>query len=269
MSPLSILCIGDIVGRPGRQLLIQKLAEIQDEHNIDFTIANLENAASGFGITKKTYAELAGLSIQAFTSGNHIYAQRDSLSYFDSFTKLVRPLNYPPNSPGVGVRSFSTNGTSIAIVNLIGQVFMAPVDCPFQAITNCLDTLKKENDIVIVDFHTEATSEIQAMGWHLTEKASCVFGTHTHVMTADDHILDDYTAYISDIGMVGSGNSILGMEKSAILSQFTTHISCRKKPSLLPPYIFNAIKIDVDPKTGQALSIKRIQKSFSKLRNLE
>lgn len=263
MTPISILCIGDVVGRPGRDVLASHLSKLQSEFEIDFTIANIENSASGFGFTKSTYHALYDCGIDAFTLGNHVYDKREVLSYFDTLTRVSRPLNFPPGHPGKGVQYYEINDSKIAVVNLIGRVFMMPSHCPFTVIDRELEEIQNNADIVIVDFHTEATSEIMAMGWHLSQKASVVFGTHTHVQTADDRLLKSHTAYISDLGMTGSEDSILGMEKNTIIKQFFDGLPVRKEVSKRGPFIICGIVAKVDPKTGKALSIERVYRRYN------
>ena len=261
-AKMNILCIGDIVGQPGRDVLERYLSDIQRRYEIDFTIANLENAASGFGITHKVYNELASLGIDAFTSGNHIYDKREVMGSFSEFTNLVRPLNFAPGSPGQGIRYYECQGTKIAVVNLIGRVFMAQSDCPFQAINRVIDEIRQNATIIIVDFHAETTSEKQAMGWMLDGKATLVFGTHTHVMTADSRLLDQGTAYISDLGMVGARDGILGMERAPIIRKFLTQLPARFEPAKTKYQQFNAVKLVCDPVTGHAISIERVAADY-------
>ncbi len=255
---LTILCVGDVVGKPGRHALAQLLLEVQRNHHIDVTIANIENAAGGHGVTVPVYQEIGRHNIQVFTSGNHIYDKHEIMSQMDKCPRLIRPLNYSQKAPGKGSYITNYNGIKIAVVNLIGRVFMNPTDCPFRAIEAHLEALKAEAQIVIVDFHAEATSEKQAMGWFLNGKVSLVYGTHTHVQTADEHILDKGTAYITDIGMTGASNGILGMQLDPILNRFLTGLPSKFDTPKNGPVQLNAVKLEVDVKTGKALSIARI-----------
>jgi 2',3'-cyclic-nucleotide 2'-phosphodiesterase len=259
LTELNILCVGDVCGKAGREVLAACLEKVQSQHNIDFTIVNLENAANGIGITPKLYKELNNLPIQAFTSGNHIFDKREILPKFNELDNVLRPLNYPRVNPGKGFMTFDLNGQLITVINLIGQVFMKPVNSPFEAV----ETLMEEHDnfessITIVDFHKEATSEIQAMGYYLDGKVSAVYGTHTHVQTADERILEGGTGFISDLGMTGSENSILGMQKEGIITTFFTNMNTRKEPSNEFPYILNAIVLKVDTQTKKTVEIKRL-----------
>ena len=262
MSTITVLCIGDIVGNPGRNLLLKHVISLQKKHNIDFTVANIENAAGGFGVTPKVYQELGGLPIHVFTSGNHIYDKHEIMTQFHHLPKVIRPLNFAPGAPGEGIRIVQWNHLKIAVVNLIGRIFMAPSDCPFRTIRDKLKEIQKETPIIIVDFHGEATSEKQAMGYFLDGDVSIVFGTHTHVQTADERVLEKGTAYISDLGMTGAKNGILGMEPTAILNRFLTGLPARFEPEKQKPVMINAIKVIVDTKSGKAQKIERIYEEF-------
>ena len=259
MTNINILCIGDIVGQPGRDFLFNNLKSIQKDQQIHITIANIENAAAGFGVTTKVYDQLKKLPIDLFTSGNHIYDKKDIIPNFNKLSKLIRPINFPKGNPGIGLKIIQFNDYKIAVINAIGRVFMGLSDCPFQKINEVLPDILKETPIVIVDFHAEATSEKQGFGWFLDGKVSCVFGTHTHVMTADNQILTNGTAYISDIGMVGAKESILGMQKDNIIQKFLDQMPTRFEPPKTTNVIFNAIKLNINSKTGKANSIEKIQ----------
>ncbi|MFC1770962.1 TIGR00282 family metallophosphoesterase [Candidatus Margulisiibacteriota bacterium] len=262
MSSLNILCVGDVVGKPGRKVIENHLSEIQEEHNIGFTIINVENSAGGFGITPKIYYELLELDIDVFTSGNHIYCNKDILRKFDEYEKLLRPLNFPKGNPGAGYLICHKDKYKIAVVNLIGRVFVGEYDCPFQAMENYLDEIKKITPNIIIDFHAETTSEKQAMGWFMNGQASLVFGTHTHVMTVDSRILNKGTGYISDIGMVGPNDGVLGMKKEPIINKFFTQMPVRFEPEKDSEMVFNAVKCTIDTQTGRALNIKKIIKLY-------
>ncbi len=262
MESLSILCIGDIIGKPGRAFLKQHLKTIQQEHHIDFTVANVENAAGGFGITEKVYYELLGMDIDACTSGNHIYDKKEILGKFDQFSKLIRPLNYPPNNPGEGIRFFSVKNVKIAVINLIGRVFMGAYDCPFRCMDSILSMVQNETPLILVDFHAEATSEKQALSWHIDGKVSAVWGTHTHVQTADERILPNETASITDLGMVGAWDSVIGMGKETIIKRFLTQMPAKFDVPKSKRVIFNAIKLDIHPETGKSIGISRIQRQY-------
>lgn len=258
MKELKVLFIGDIIGRLGRQICDRLVYELNSEFSPDLTIVNGENSAHGYGITEKVYNELLEMGIDVITMGNHMWDKKEVVKNIDKLPMVVRPANYPPGVPGKDHLIIEKSGIKIAIVNLVGRVFMQALDCPFQAIQRLLPTLKKETNAIIVDIHAEASSEKCAMGWFLDGKVSAVLGTHTHVMTADERILPEGTAFISDIGMVGAHNSIIGMNKEQILKRFTTQMPERFEPTDEGPGLFNAVLLKIDPKTGKAKEIKRI-----------
>ena len=219
---MKFLLIGDIVGRAGRRAVRELLPEIKEEYNIDFTIANAENSAGGFGITKKIAAELFDYGIDCLTMGNHTWKNKNIYKFIDSEPRLIRPLNFAPGIPGRGYSSFMKNGRRIITTNLIGQIYIGPFDSPFRTIDKHLDSLLLDSDILLVDFHAEATGEKGAMGRYLDGKVDCVFGTHTHVQTNDAAILPEGTAFITDIGMTGAIDSILGMKPDSIIKKHLT-----------------------------------------------
>ncbi|NQY75052.1 MAG: TIGR00282 family metallophosphoesterase [Candidatus Margulisbacteria bacterium] len=259
---MNILCIGDIIGRSGRRVLAQHLEEIIAKHNIHFTIVNVENSAGGNGLTRAVYEELAGLNIDAFTSGNHIYDKRDIFKQFEELNLLLRPLNFPKGQPGTGIRYFERNGLSIAVVNIIGRVFMGLSDCPFQKMQQVLPIIKEKADIILVDFHAETTSEKQAMGWMLDGNVSLLFGTHTHVPTADDRVLPSGTAYISDIGMTGPRDSVIGVDRHIVIKKFLDQLPVRFELPRVSSAVLNGICVKVDTESGKALSISRIYEVY-------
>jgi metallophosphoesterase (TIGR00282 family) len=245
-----ILAIGDIVGKPGRKALNQLLPGLRQQYGLELVIANGENAAGGIGLTPDTAQELLDAGVDAITSGNHIWAQKDIFPYLEGQMPILRPLNYPPGVPG---RGYIVIGPA-AVVNIMGRTFMGNLDCPFQAMDRLLGELKEE--IIIVDFHAEATSEKMAMGRYLDGRVSAVLGTHTHVGTIDTQILAGGTAYVTDIGMTGPTDSVIGDDTDAVLQRFLTGIHHRlsvgKGKSAL-----NAVMVDIDD-TGRARSIERI-----------
>jgi 2',3'-cyclic-nucleotide 2'-phosphodiesterase len=259
---LNILCIGDVVGKPGRTLLAKHLYSITKEHKIDLHILNIENAAHGIGFNEKVYNELLSYGITVFTSGNHVYSKKEVVKNFNSYKKLIRPWNFPPSCPGQGVRFLEIKGTKIAVINLIGRVFMGLADCPFQLMQKEIKDLQKKADIILIDIHAEATSEKQALAWMLDGQVTAVFGTHTHVQTSDARLLPQKTAFISDIGMTGAQNSILGMEKDPIIKRFLNQMPIKFHPPETDQIIFNACKITVDLKTKQALDITPLKQEF-------
>ncbi len=253
-----ILFIGDIVGSPGRTAINRELHRLVDRHAVDLVIANGENAAGGFGITPDTSAELYRQGISLLTSGNHIWDKKDNSGFLDREDRLIRPLNYPPGTPGRGSAIVETPaGIKVGVLNLEGRVYMKNLDCPFRAADAEIAVLRKETEIILVDIHAEATSEKAALGWYLDGRVSAVVGTHTHVQTADERILSGGTAYISDVGMTGSFDSVIGVDKHQAIQRFLTQQSVKfdipKKDLRI-----NAVVIGVDTQTGKAVSIERI-----------
>lgn len=262
---MNILFLGDIIGKYGRKVTEYFLATIKEEYSLDLIIANGENSAHGYGITEKTYKELIEIGIDVFTMGNHIWDKKDLARNIEKLPMIICPANYPDGVPGNRYLIINKAGIKIAVTNLLGRTFMPPMDCPFQAIEKLLPSLKKEANIIIVDIHAEATSEKCAMGWFLDGKVSAVVGTHTHVMTADERMLPQGTAYISDIGMVGAQNSIIGMNKDQILKRFLTQMPEKFEPTENGPGLLNAVLIKVDPSSGKAQEIQRICKVVAEL----
>ena len=220
---MHLLFLGDIVGSPGRRAVEELLYRVVDRHLIDLVVANCENASGGLGITPAVADQLLGMGIDVLTSGNHIWKHKDILGYIEDTDRLVRPANYPPDTPGRGFTVIETAvGEKVAVINLEGRVFMNPIECPFRTVDAVLAQLSPEVKIIMVDMHAEATSEKQAMGWHLDGRVSAVLGTHTHVQTADERLLPQGTAYITDVGMTGPINSVIGMKTEIILERFLT-----------------------------------------------
>jgi len=248
-----ILVIGDIIGRPGRQAVREFLPGLRQQYGLDMVIANVENAAGGFGLTSTTAKELLSAGVNVLTSGNHIWAQKEIIPYLDGEMPVLRPLNYPPSVPG---RGYLIIGQAM-VINLIGRTFMGDLDCPFRAMDKLLAELEHKPPVIIVDFHAEATSEKVAMGRYLDGRVSAVLGTHTHVGTIDAQLLPQGTAYVTDIGMTGPMDSVIGDDTEAVIQRFLTgmphHLSVgRGNP------IFNAIIIRVDGDSGRAINIERI-----------
>ncbi len=255
---MNLLFVGDIVGRPGRFALSERLDRLIDQHNVDLVIANGENAAAGFGLTIDVAEELFGFGIHALTSGNHIWDKRDIRDYLSDEPRILRPANYPGEVPGRGVGIFETNlGIAVGIVNLEGRVFMSDLDCPFQAADQLIKELSGHCDVILVDFHAEATSEKMALGWYLDGRVSAVVGTHTHVQTADERVLPEGTAFISDVGMTGSRDGVIGMRREPIIEKFLTQRPVRFEVAKKDPMLC-AVVIDVDEKTGRSRKITRI-----------
>jgi len=253
---VKILFVGDVVGKPGRKALSEALPRaIALNGPFDFVIANAENAAGGFGLTRKIMEELFGFGIDALTSGNHIWDNRDALVILDEEMRLVRPANYPSACRGSGLMVVEKKGLKLAILNLQGRVFMQAIDCPFRRADEEIAAL--DGLPVLVDIHAEATSEKRALGLYLDGRVSAVLGTHTHVQTADEEILDGGTAYITDVGMTGGHGGVIGMEKEAIISKFLTGMPSKFEVSS-KNIRMDAVVIDIDEKTGKSLSISRL-----------
>ena len=256
---LNILCIGDIVGRPGRRIVSEKLKAIVRELDIDCVIANAENAAGGSGLTPQIYEKLLRAGVNLITMGDHTYRKRGIIPTLETADNIVRPANFSESAAGKGVAFYHTNkGPVVAVIALIGRLFMKPGDCPYSAVDKILPRIAQKADIVVVDFHAEATSEKIAMGYHLDGRASLCFGTHTHVMTADERIMPKGTAYITDIGMTGAHDSVLGRGVESVLKAFRTQM----------PFPFeiatgdvrmNGVLVTVDSHTGKAEQIKRVR----------
>ena len=253
------LVIGDIVGQPGRKAVYEILPQLRRQYRLDMVIANAENAAGGFGLTPAIAQELIEVGVHVITSGNHIWAQKDIIPNLDGDMSILRPLNYPPGVPG---RGYHITGQTM-VVNLMGRTFMNDIDCPFRAMDKLLEEVPDRPPVIIVDFHAEATSEKMAMGRYLDGRVSAVLGTHTHVGTIDAQILPQGTAYVSDIGMTGPADSIIGDDVESVLRRFLTgiphHLSVGKgKP------ILNAILVDVDEDSGRANNIERVYRQLEK-----
>ncbi|HSW38359.1 MAG TPA: TIGR00282 family metallophosphoesterase [Acidobacteriota bacterium] len=260
---MRILFLGDIFGKPGRRLVHDHLRNLINEHRIDFCLANAENAAAGFGVTPPIAEDLFDCGIDVLTSGNHIWDKRAISPYLSEQPRLLRPHNYPRGVPGSGFFIGDTDcGVRLAVLNLQGRVFMAPIDCPFTTGSSAIEQIRKQTSIIIVDFHAEATSEKQALGWYLDGRVSAVIGTHTHVMTADERILPKGTAYITDLGMTGPHDSIIGSEQDAALDRFLRQLPNRLEPASGNLRICGVV-IEVDETSGRALSIMRLNLPFN------
>jgi metallophosphoesterase (TIGR00282 family) len=246
-----ILAIGDIVGKPGRKAVSQLLPGLRQQYGLKLVIANGENAAGGIGLTPETAQELLDAGVDVITSGNHIWAQKEIFPYLEGQMPIVRPLNYPPGVPG---RGYITLGP-VAVVNIMGRTFIGNLDCPFQAMDKLLAKLKQP--VIIVDFHAEATSEKVAMGRYLDGRVSAVLGTHTHVGTIDTQILAGGTAYVTDIGMTGPTDSVIGDDVNAVIQRFLTGVHHRLSVGKGKP-VLNAVMVDIDDASGRARSIERI-----------
>jgi len=255
---MRLLFIGDVIGKPGRTFLRRHLTDLIDKHGVDFTTANAENSASGVGATPETCREMFDAGVDCLTSGNHIWDKKEILGYFEHEPRLIRPANYPDPNPGNGVFiGRSRDGARVAVVNLIGRVFLVNVEDPFTAADDLLDDLRGKADCVIVDMHAEATSEKVAMGWYLDGRVAAVIGTHTHIPTADETILPKGTAYLTDVGMTGPFDSVIGVQKSLVIERFLTQRPIRFQTAEGDVRLYAAL-VDVDTASGRATRIERV-----------
>ncbi len=254
---MKILMIGDVVARPGRVAVLERIQDLREQHGIDLAVMNAENVAGGFSITPPIADELFRAGIDVMTSGNHIYDKREVLPYIERQPRLLRPANYPPGSPGSGLFVGEVRGTRVAVLNLIGRIFMGPADDPFRAAEAALAVIPEDVKVRLVDIHAEATSEKVAMGWFLDGRVSAVVGTHTHVQTADERILPGGTAYLTDLGMTGSYAGVIGMKTEDVITRFTSAVYKRAEHASGQARIC-AVVIDVDETTGRAREITRL-----------
>jgi 2',3'-cyclic-nucleotide 2'-phosphodiesterase len=250
--------IADVVARPGRRAVLDKIRNLREQYAIDIATMNAENVAGGFSITPAIADELFAAGIDVMTSGNHIFDKQEIIPYLEKNPRLLRPANYPPTAPGSGLFVGEINGFKLAVLNLLGRVFMPPVDDPFRAAEENLQKIPDDVKVRLVDMHCEATSEKYAMGWFLNGRVSAVVGSHTHVQTADERILDNGTAYITDVGMTGSYAGVIGMDKAQIIERFTKVPAPRAEHSKGDVWIC-AVVIEVDEATGKATRIERLK----------
>ncbi|MCS7181582.1 MAG: TIGR00282 family metallophosphoesterase [Thermoanaerobaculum sp.] len=256
---MRLLFIGDVVGRVGRRILRQLLPKVVGELQPDFVVANVENAAGGFGLTAEVWAELSALPVDVFTSGNHVWDKKETGPLLDREPRLLRPANYPEGNPGRGlcVMTSRRQGVPVAVLNLQGLTFMTPMESPFRTADRLLATLPPEVKVVLVDMHAEATSEKQAMGWYLDGRVSAVLGTHTHVPTADERILPLGTAFITDVGMTGPYQGIIGFKPKEVLERFLLATPRALEPATQGGALA-AVLVEVDPPSGKALTVRRV-----------
>lgn len=255
-SVVNVLFIGDIVGRAGRKVVKKALPQLKDEFDIDLTIANIENASNGFGVTLNVYKELKDSGIDFFTSGNHIWDKKEILDYITSFDRLIRPANYPEGVPGRGFVTIEVKGLKFILINLMGRVFMPLSDCPFKKFDEIVS--KYEDCLPIVDFHAEATSEKQAFAYFVDKRAVAVLGTHTHVQTNDDRILAGGTFYISDVGMCGALNSCIGVEKEHSIKRFLTSMPVKFDVEKKGELLLSAVLFSIDRLLKKVVNFKKI-----------
>ncbi|EGK13710.1 TIGR00282 family metallophosphoesterase [Kroppenstedtia eburnea] len=254
---MRILMIGDVVGSPGRKALLEYLPRLKRSHHPDLIVVNGENAADGRGITRSIAREFFGAGVDCITLGNHTWDKREIFDFIDDEERMVRPANYPEGTPGQGYTRLKFHGGELVVINLMGRSFLSNLDCPFREADAILKKLKG-NPPVLVDFHAETTSEKLALAWYLDGRVSAVVGTHTHVQTADERILPKGTAYLTDVGMVGPYDSVLGMDKELVIKRFLTQLPVRFEVSTGRTQ-FNAVLIDLDPVTGKATGIGRLR----------
>ena len=255
---MNVLMVGDIFGDSGRAALAKLLPKLRQQHAIDVAVVNIENAAGGFGVTPqiaRTVLEAGGVDV--LTSGNHIWDKKEIIPYIGKENLLLRPANFPAGTPGAGYITVKAGPHRVAVLNLMGRVFMNPIDCPFRKADEIVAELRRETPVVLVDMHAEATSEVMALGWYLDGRVSAVVGTHRHVQTSDERILPGGTAYITDLGMTGPVDSVIGVDKDIIIQRFLTQMPIRFEPAKGPAAL-RGVVIVVDPDTGRATSIQRL-----------
>jgi 2',3'-cyclic-nucleotide 2'-phosphodiesterase len=256
---VNLLFIGDVFGKPGRELVRAAVPRLTEQHAIDLVIANAENSAGGFGITRETGDELFAAGVDVMTSGNHVWDKKEALTYIALEPRMLRPLNYPAGVPGAGSYVATTaQGEQVGIVNLMGRVFMLNIDDPFTLGRREVERLRKTTPVVFVDFHAEATSEKIAMGWHLDGIATAVVGTHTHVQTADEQVLPGGTAYLTDVGMTGPHDGVIGVEREPVIGRFLNGLPARFEAASGMPRL-HAVVINADAATGRATGITRLK----------
>jgi len=262
---MRILFIGDIFGRPGREIARQAVPALIERESLDFVVANVENAAAGFGITGDIAETILSYGVDVMTTGNHVWDKKEVLEYFPGHPKLLRPANFPAGAPGRGRYLGQTRtGEPIGVVNVMGRIFMQPLDDPFAVVLQEIEALRAKTRVILVDFHAEATSEKIAMGWHLDGRATAVLGTHTHVQTADERILPKGTACLTDAGMTGPHDSIIGVTVEAALGRFLNGLPSKFEPANGPGRL-NAVIITADQATGRATAIQRLNLSAAEV----
>ena len=261
---MNILCIGDIVGAPGRDVIEEHLNDLKKEFQVDCTIVNGENSAGGFGITERVANQLFKAGCDVITLGDHVWDKREIAEYLVGKNEIIRPANFPEGAPGNGWTILKLpSGVKVGVINILGRVFMRyNVDCPFRALQRIVKDIRQETNIIVVDMHAETTSEKIAMGWFINGEVSAVVGTHTHVATADETILSKGTGYITDLGMTGPHDSVIGQNKDRIIERFLSSMP-HKFEVALDDIRLNGVVIDIDEKTGKARKIQRVQKKVS------
>src|SRR5262245_25549058 len=256
---MKLLIIGDVVGKPGRKILAASLGRLKEQYEAEFIIANVENAAEGAGLVPKVGDEILNAGVDVMTSGNHIFDKKEVIQYIENQPRLLRPANYAPDAPGRGLWLGSTvSGTQVAVINIQGRIFMPPTDCPFRTADRLIAEIGKRASVIIVDHHAEATSEKLAMGRYLDGKVTAVVGTHTHVQTADEQILPSGTAYITDLGMTGPYDSVIGVQSQLVISRFVRGLPIRYQTANDNPQLHGVV-VEIDERRGKAVGITRLQ----------
>ena len=256
---MNVIILGDVVGKPGVEILRQSLPRLKDRYEAEFVVVNVENAADGAGLTAKIGDQILAAGVDVMTSGNHIYDKRDVIQYMENQPRLLRPANYAPETPGRGLWFGSTNsGTQVAVINVQGRIFMPPTECPFRTADRLIQEVGGRTSLVIVDHHAEATSEKMALGRYLDGRASVVVGTHTHVQTADEQILPNGTGYITDLGMTGPHDSVIGVQSQIIIQRFLRGMPNKFETATEDPRV-SGIVVELDDRTGKTRKIERIQ----------
>ena len=258
---MKVIIIGDVVGKPGRKALSASLKRLKEQHEAEFVVANVENAAEGAGVVPSVGDEILGAGVDVMTSGNHIYDKKDVIKYIENQPRLLRPANYASDTPGRGMWLGSTeSGTPVAVINVQGRIFMPPTDCPFRTADRLVAEIGNRASVIIVDHHAEATSEKQAMGRYLDGRVSVVVGTHTHVQTADEQVLPRGTAYITDLGMTGPYDSIIGVESQLVITRFLRGMPTRFETATGDARLCGVV-VEIEEREGKAISIQRLQVS--------
>jgi len=261
-STLKIMILGDVVGKTGREACKTLIPQLRESEELDCVIVNVENLAGGSGINAACVDELFRSGVDVMTNGDHAFRKKEGVEIYQTNKKVLRPANYPLRVPGEGSVIVQVSGVKIAVLNLMGRVFMKPLDCPFEKARNEVERLRRETPVIIVDIHAEASAEKAALGWFLDGKVSCVVGTHTHVQTADDKILPKGTAYLTDLGMCGSHHSVIGREPADAIHMFTTQMPVHLRIAEEDPRVSGLI-VEVDPESGRALNLRRINEGIS------
>ncbi len=255
---LNLLFIGDVVGRPGRAAVQSRLPDLVERYQIDFTVANAENAAGGLGVTPGVAEELLAARVDVLTTGNHVWRHREFVEFAEHEPRVLRPANFPPGTPGRGSGLFpACDLGTVGVLNLVGRVFMDPLDCPFRAADREIEALRGRTDLIVVDIHAEASSEKIALGWYLDGRVGAAVGTHTHVQTADEGLLPNGTAYITDVGMTGPRDSVIGMKQKPVIDRFLTGMPTRFEVAT-GPVVLSGVVVALDIETGRARSIERV-----------